>query len=346
MAEMLNFPTGEKEPVEVENNEIETNEDMTLDQLDALANQLNIESVKSDLSNKQEALRSHRENMAKAITGGEDSLDQIVEMLKKFDTVKELQDYLNKGKENVERFFGETNATVDVDFDDYGRELEFKKGFLVYLKESEIAYANIDAEYAKLDEYQKEFELNMKEVATQLADNVLGYIAMLRDKAQTFTDEKKKQNLLDAADYIESGYTYKIFGDTLDNHPSVKTNCIKELEEAKKDKGAQFSSIGGRYLKKKEKHSKASLIGFISDYEKGHKSFEEYILVEGQYEYTDLFVYSLIRWFAMADWSDKKITALHSSVCMVLKKVVDNTIDPDVKADVINAIIDYLKKFN
>ena len=25
MAEMLNFPTGEKEPVEVENNEIETN---------------------------------------------------------------------------------------------------------------------------------------------------------------------------------------------------------------------------------------------------------------------------------------------------------------------------------
>ena len=65
---------------EVENNEIETNEDMTLDQLDALANQLNIESVKSDLSNKQEALRSHRENMAKAITGGEDSLDQIVEL--------------------------------------------------------------------------------------------------------------------------------------------------------------------------------------------------------------------------------------------------------------------------
>ena len=48
----------------------------------------------------------------------------------------------------------------------------------------------------------------------------------------------------------------------------------------------------------------------------------------------------------MADWSDKKIIALHSSVCMVLKKVVDNTIDPDVKADVINAIIDYLKKFN
>ena len=195
MAEMLNFPTGEKELVEVENNEIETNEDMTLDQLDALANQLNIESVKSDLSNKQEALRSHRENMAKAITGGEDSLDQIVEMLKKFDTVKELQDYLNKGKENVERFFGETNSTVDVDFDDYSRELDFKKGFLIYLKESEIAYANIDAEYAKLDEYQKEFELNMKEVATQLADNVLGYIAMLKDKAQTFTDQKKKQNL-------------------------------------------------------------------------------------------------------------------------------------------------------
>lgn len=347
MAEIKEFPVQEETTVNtIEEVATKTDDETTMEQMDSLINHLRLGYIKSDLESKTETMKAHRDNLVKSVGADEDAMKDIEEQLKKFKTVKELQDYLNKGKENVERFFGGIDK-IDVDFDnDYQKELDFKKGFLIYMKESAIAYENIDKEYEKLDESMKEFDQNMKEVTSALSDNILGYLSMMKDKADACENETTKKKLLTSIAYIESGYTYKIFSDEIDKHPTIVDHCVKELVDAKANKGSKFEEIGSRYLKKSQKYSKCNLISFISDYSRNVKSFEEYILVEDQYEHTDLFVYSMIRWFAMADWNDKNVKALHSSVAHVIKRIMDNTLDVNVKADVINAIVDYLKKFN
>ena len=65
-----------------------------------------------------------------------------------------------------------------------------------------------------------------------------------------------------------------------------------------------------------------------------------------QYIVPDLFVYSLIRFFAMADWNkDNNIRKAHASVILVIRKLIKNEFVDDVKKDVIDSIVKYLAKF-
>ena len=76
------------------------------------------------------------------------------------------------------------------------------------------------------------------------------------------------------------------------------------------------------------------------------KSFEEMVLVEDDYEIPDLFVFSLIRYFSLADWSDPNIKRAHSVISLVIKRLISNDFeDEEVKTNVKTAIIEYLKIF-
>ena len=69
------------------------------------------------------------------------------------------------------------------------------------------------------------------------------------------------------------------------------------------------------------------------------------LIREEQYIVPDLFVFSLIRFFAMANWSDPDIRKAHASVSLVIKKLLANEFIDEVKKDIIDAIVTYIAKF-
>ena len=65
-----------------------------------------------------------------------------------------------------------------------------------------------------------------------------------------------------------------------------------------------------------------------------------------KYELPDLFVFSLIRYFAVSDWNDETIRQAHASVALTIRKLLNNEFEDELKLKVKTAIVEYLKLFN
>jgi len=337
-------PAEEEVSVETTTEEESVTDELTMKDLSSLVDFVNVESAKTELNSSAKELETQQNKMAELISGGEENRDFLNDKLAKM-TLDECEAYLKSDK-NVEQFFinqetGE-EIVIDIDFESKEKEIDFKRGLLVYLKSSQEALAKIDEEYQKLDEATREMNMNVKEVCKELSDNTLAYIHHMKEKANNMVDEKAKANLLETMKYIESGYTMEVFKDVIVEHPSVGEKCAKELT-----KEADVARIGKRYNTLLKRHNvKASLIPFTSDSLGTARSFEEQVLIEGdQYTVPDLFVYSLIRYFAMADWDNDNVRKAHASIILVIKRLLANDFDEAVKADIIDSVIGYLKMF-
>lgn len=319
-------------------------EEVTLDQIEDLTKIIHAESYKKEMSKQYEELQKNVSEMKSKIKGLDSEKDFIDEKLEKY-TVEELEKILKKN-DVVEDFFTDpsTGEPLDltINFDSKEREIEFKRGYLVYVKSTQEAFKKIDEEYAKLDDATKEFNMEINEACYALSDNVLSYISMMTDKANAMEDEVAKKKILESLKYLKSGYDMTIFSEVLDQHPTVAKNCVRELTRE-----VDIQRIGKRYGSKlKTFNAKSSLIPYTSDITSGRKSFEEMVLIRGdQYVIPDLFVFSLIRFFGMADWSDGNIRKAHASVGLTIKKLLANEFADDVKKDVIDSIVTYLAKF-
>lgn len=316
----------------------------SMDDINSLVDFVNVESAKSELDFSTKVLTARQDQVSKLIAGGEETRDFLLDKLNTM-TLDECETYLKSDK-NVLDFFKNSETgdeiCVDVKFETKEKEIEFKRDLLVYLKSSQETLAKIDEEYDKLDAATKELNMNIEQVCKQLSDNTLGYIQHMKDKAETVKDESEKKAMLEVIRYIESGYTLEVFKDVLVKHPSVCEKCVKELTNE-----LDASRIGQRYNKHLERQNiRASLIPFISDMDNQVRSFEEMVLIEGdQYTVPDLFVYSLIRYFAMADWNNQNIRKAHASIILVIKRMLANDFDERVKADIIANVTEYLKMF-
>ena len=304
-----------------------------------------MENLKHELNHQSVELHDKQKSLYSTIKDYDSENNFIDEKLKQY-TVDELEVKL-KNDEFVDSFFVNplTNEPMEmtIDFESKQKELEFKRGLLVYFKSTQEAFDKIDEEYDKLDEATREMEVNVKEALSTLSDNVLAYIDMLKDRADAMTDEKKKKELLKTIKYIRSGYDFSIYADIIDEHPSVASRCVEELT-----KEVKIQEVGKRYASKlKSNKVRVSLIEFASDIHSNKKSVEELVLIrDDQYIIPDLLVFSLIRFYAMADWNDVNIRKSHASVCLVLRKLLANDMIEEVKKSVIDSIVAYLKKFN
>ena len=104
--------------------------------------------------------------------------------------------------------------------------------------------------------------------------------------------------------------------------------------------------VDSRYFKKlASAHITSSLIGFVSD--DPADSYEYKALLPDQYQrgMENLFVFSLIRFFATESWSDQDVRKCHASVIVALRKLVSPNISDDLKAKMRTAISSYLKRF-
>lgn len=313
---------------------------ITQEDIDRLTEVVQIESIKNDLQEQTVALHEKQNSLLATIKNYD---GDFIDAKLKEHTVEELQ-ILLKDDDVVNSFFvdPETNEPLEfnIKFASKEREIEFKRGLLTYFKATSEAFDSIDAEYAKLEEATAEMNENIANAVNILSDNVLSYIDLLTDKAEAMEDGRDKVKLKDTIRYIRSAYDMSIYTDVLDEHEGVAEKCVAELNN-----DSAIQRYGERYTKKINRNNvKTSLIQFASGDK--IKSFEEQCLVRGdEYIIPDLFVYSLIRFYAMADWNNPDIKRAHASMILVIRKLIAGEFIPEIRAQVVEAIVKYLKKF-
>lgn len=331
----------------VTENAQEVQETFDMDSLSRMVDVIDSDILKKDIVEQKDNINKYQERILEQLNGLNQDKEFLNERLAEYRTVEELQAYL-KSDDNVHAFYTnpETGEELGVSTDmEEKREVEFKRDLLVFLKTSDIQMKKIDEEYDKLDEATKEFQQNVSEACERLSDNVLAFVGMLRDEAEACTNNRDKRRLLKTIDALDSGFTMKIYKD-LYSKSSIAKRCREDIA-----KNTLVADIGKRYmdktqstLLKKDRPTKVSLIPYISSEQ--HRSFEERVLVEGEYEVPDLFVFSLIRYFAMADWTDESTRQAHASVALTIRKLLNNEFEDDLKVKVKGAIVEYLKLFN
>ena len=324
------------------NNVEDTN--LSMDQIDQLTKYIHVQGIKDSLNSEMDKVTGARKELIGSLTGLDSEKDFIQEKLDTFASVEELQEYLKSDK-NVDDFFvnpdnGEV-IELSVAVDDPKRAMQFKRELLIYMKTTDIAHAAIDKEYDELEKATAAMDTDLREACIQLSDNVLSYIGYLKDGAENITDEVEKQKVLESAKYIESGYTFEVMQEILDEHPSVIKNTVNELT-----RGINIDVTGKRYTDKLKRYGiKVSLIPLVSNGE-NIRSVEEMVLIEDdEYKLRDLFMYSAIRYFAMANWDNDNVKRFHASLALVMKRLVSNEFNEDVRDRIIVNMVKYLAQF-
>lgn len=329
----------------IESKNTDANNDVeTMAKIEDLSKLVHMEAVKNDLASHMDTLHAENAKLMGTIKGLDSEKEFLDEKLKEY-TSDSLAKHLRSDKNVLDFFINpDTGVTLEMNipFESREREIEFKRGFLVYLKTTQEAFDKIDEQFDELDKYTAEMNADIKSACDVLSDNVLTYISYMKDKADAIEDEKTKKKMLESLRYIKSGYDLSIYAEVIEKHPSVASKCVSELQ-----KEVDIQRVGARYAKKIESNGiKMSLVNFASDIQSGKKSFEELTLVKDEdYKLPDLLVYSLIRFFSMADWSDNNIKKAHASVSLVLKKLLNNEFEEDIKTQVVDSIRTYLSMF-
>lgn len=335
-----------EEPVTetTETTSTEETKPLTENEIDQLSQIIHAQAYKKEMLRQTESIQDKVNELKGTIKGLDMDKEFIDEMLKSY-TVEQLESRL-KNDDAVEAFFinPETGEPLEmnIEFESKAREIEFKRGLLVYIKSSQDTFEKIDKAMEELDKETEEFQKNIGEVTYSLSDNVLTYINYMKDRLNLMEEGRDKRHMTKLVKYLESGFTFEVFADVIKKYPTVAPKCISELKNEQ-----NIKNIGARYgAKLKTNKIPVSLIGFASDITEGRKSLEELLLIRGeQYIIPDLFIYSLIRFFAMEDWNDGYVRKLHASVSLTLKKLLNNEFTEEVKNDVINSMVDYLKLF-
>ena len=326
---------------------VQEEEKFDMDSISRMVDVINSDVLRKDIMEQKDNIDKYQEGILDQLNGLNQDKEFLNERLAEYSTVESLKSHL-RSDANVHTFFTNPDTGEELGLAtnmDSKREVEFKRDLLIFLKTSDIQMKKIDEEYEKLDEATKEFQENVSEACNRLSDNVLAYVGMLRDRAEACEDPRERKRLLKSIDALDSGFTMQIYTD-LYQKPSIAKHCREDIA-----KDTVVSDIGKRYmaklqstLTKKDRPTKVSLIPYISGDKV--KSFEERVLIEGDYEVPDLFVFSLIRYFAMADWTDETTRQAHASVALTIRKLLNNEFEDELKEKVKAAIVEYLKLFN
>lgn len=132
-----------------------------------------------------------KEKKEKTSIEGDEYLDDIIdkmtlEEIKSMDYAKAIE--ICKPPEGVEDIFGGA-------FDSKLKEGQFKKDYLIFRKETNIALAGIDEETAKFEAEMAEYEEDMKRLSSDYGD-VTGYVRKtLTDRLETAETEEQKENI-------------------------------------------------------------------------------------------------------------------------------------------------------
>jgi hypothetical protein len=274
----------------------------------------------------------------------EHTLEEIQRMLngsgKRPVPATEREDAINSffTDENGEMLVLATHDTIQSTAD----ELEFKRGLILYLKQSDYYIRKIDEEvdrYNKdMEEFTKEMNSEISDILNPLRDNILAYAEHMKLEAEKLPAGMKRRSFLKTATAIKSGYDFGILFDELNKHPNIMKNAIGDFYSNQK-----LRDIGKRYSDKlKSNKVEFNLFGFLSD--KPEESLEYQILPKDSYPagLEGFFAFFLIRHFSMG-LTTPEDRHFHASVYVCLERLTDLTLDEDVAESVKDKIISLLE---
>lgn len=319
-----------------------SNKKVTTEMIDNYLNAINMENIRQIVDEDLKKLDLQKKEFADAMKCDDDTKEKLLDKIATMDS-KYLEKSLKNDKFVESLFTDEDGEPIELDVDFKGNrksEIEFMRGFASWWNSCIRMEQQLQA---NMDEYKKdiaETQIELDEAVYNLSDNILNYTQYLKDQAYETKDQKEIDRVVTLTKYMESAYTMDVYRENLEKYPSVITNTIKDLNNE-----TRVESIGKRYMDKLASQKlHAHLVKFASS--EKQKSFEELHLPNGTYEYPDLFVFSLIRFFSMADWSDVNIRRMHATTYIVLDNIYNDNIDFGVRKNVKDSIIEYLAVFS
>ena len=289
----------------------------------------------------------------------DDDAEDVIQMhLDKFETIEELEKYLDGDVKvpevaaKVNEFFTNDdtglvlelkknpNAKTELD------ELEFKRAMLLYFKQNDYYTKKMDEEIEKMNIEMEEANRELKEALNPLKDNILAYAEYLKSKSEILDSDdvktvKVKKANAEKADAIKYGYTLQNMIDLIEKNPSIIDNALNDFR-----KDTKVMEIGERYGRKINSQKIGfNLFSLLSD--DIHDSLEYHVLPQGDYpEGLEGFtVFFIIRSMAMGLTTNKD-KIFHASVNISLTRLMEGSLDPEVAETLTDAIKRFLSYFN
>lgn len=305
-----------------------------------------------------EKAKTQKSSIVNEAINDDDAEDVIQMHLDKFETVNDLEKYLNGDVKvpevaaKINEFFtnDETGLVLELrnnpntksEFD----ELEFKRAMLIYFKQTDYYAKKLDEEVEKMNIEMEEANKELKEALNPLKDNILAYAEYLKSKSEILdTDDVKtiriKKANAEKAEAIKNGYTLQNLIDLVEKNPSIIDNSLKDFH-----KDTKVMEIGERYGRKINSQKIGfNLFSLLSD--DIHDSLEYHVLPQGDYpEGLEGFtVFFIIRSMAMGLTTNKD-KIFHASVNISLTRLMEGSLDEEVAETLTDAIKKFLSYFD
>lgn len=259
-------------------------------------------------------------------------------------TLEELEEKI-KDDDFVRKMFTPPNSDIEAGITDKANqdgsfteedELNFKRELLIHAKKTNQTYAEIDKYIADMEKARDEFNAEAQEIIGSMENNIVTVVDMMKEGLKDITDERELKRRKTIIKYIESGWTFDIINEILDKYPNVPKNLLRDMHN-----DTMIKNISDRYMKKlRDNKCNISLNHFVSAPTVKRKSIEMTLLNPDQYDksHEDLFIFMLIRFFAMADWHNKDIGRAHTSISVSLKRAMANEYPEDMQKLVVDNI--------
>lgn len=288
-----------------------------------------------------------KDDMKKYIKEKDYSKDPTEMIEEKLKSVKDANDLIKNYlpyPEKVKWFFEDEETGDYVEFvtpKDLKQDMyEFEKDYLLFLKR--IQDAMID--YEKIsEETSKELEAinaDINDIYKTLNDSVLTYVRALKEN--TPRDSDNYEEVMKVCKGIESGYDFSLVFETIEKYPSIPKNTIKDFKSSGK-----ISDIGRRYGVERAKAKTSANLAIFLPRTEDMLCIEKQLLPNFYLNGTeDLFIFILIRWFAINGIRTVEAKKFHASVYNVLMRMTSDkegdALSEDVQEDVIEKMKDLL----
>lgn len=271
-----------------------------------------------------------REEMNKQRTGvlGEDTVKKLSERISNL-TPEDLKKMDEEEINNLYKF-EDGEIEVALEFKDKNKEIEFKRDYLVYLRETDIALKQIDEELDKLETEIKEEEDKIKSLLSEFGD----LSTFMRSKLQEEYDSsegERKEKIGKVIEAFDDSYTLNRVYEYYTNYST--SNTIDDYYR-------RADQVFNKFMKAIKK------VGLKTDLT-SFNNLELKFLDEKYHKYPNLFLFSVIKMFSYKrDTITREDGVFLSQLAVNLKSLyADSFKDPEKKDLFIKSISRVLDLF-
>lgn len=267
---------------------------------------------------------------------------QLIEhKLDAYASMEELSKALNDPETLKDFFINDDGSGITIVTDkplSKKEEIDVKKSLLMLMKTSKLDQTEISCLIDKFQEETSSIEDDMKKTASEIVLDTLRYALDVKNSGRYDQEDEKYRKKIDA---VLSGFDFNSIIKSLHEHSTIIPHTLDDMK--RQDKIVQY---GKRYRSVlKHEYCSATLITFISN--SPETSFEKMYLPPDKYQpyRENLFLFSIIRHFAMTYWTTD-VRKTHAMLVSLLQQLVEDKLPDDIREQFLDNIANYLKEFN